>query len=458
METYDYDLIIIGAGPGGYEAAYDAAKYGMKTAVVEMDELGGTCLNRGCIPTKAIMHSSDVARDARDGEPLGVEVRHVKVDIGKVKEHKDEVITTLRDGIASGFKRSKIETISGVGTVTAPHEVSVRLSENGQTDTLTSHFIMIATGSVPAVPPIEGIDLEGVIDSTELLDNGEKLYDDLVIIGGGVIGVEFATVYNDFGSNVTILEAMDRLLPNMDKELGRGLKSAMQKDGVDIHTKAFVERIEKKGGRLSVVYKEKDKEESVPADAVLVAVGRKANTSAVLGEKYRGLADRHGIISVDENYRTEIEDVYAIGDAIGGIQLAHTATAEGRNAVAHMNGDEMTIDMDTVPSCIYSKPEIASVGLTQDEAKAEDLPVITKKYAMGANGKTVIEGLGRGFIKIVALEENHTIVGAQLMCGRATDLIGELAVVIKNGLTLEEVADTIHPHPTFVEAIAEAAR
>jgi len=436
MAEFNYDLVVIGAGPGGYEAAFDAVKYGMKVAVIEKDRVGGTCLNRGCVPTKTIMRSSELAKEAREGAKIGVNAADVKVDLDAVRARKDEVLDTLREGIETGLAKAKIDLLHGLALVKDEHTVSYTDRE-GESHEVTGKFILIATGGNPFIPPIPGAELEGVMDSTELLEQGGTPFDDLVIIGGGVIGVEFATVYNGFGSHVTVVEALDRLIPTVDKELARSLKMGLQKDGIDVLTKCPVVRIEQADGRLAVVYTEKDEEKSIPADAVLMAVGRR---------------------SVNEHYQSASPSIYGIGDAIGGIELAHTATAEGRNAVAHMNGQEPPIRMATVPTCIYTVPEIASVGISADEAKEQGIEIITKKYAMGANGKTVLEDLGRGTIKLIADADSHILLGAQLMCGRATDLVGELALAISNKLTLEDVASTIHPHPTFVEAIAEAAR
>lgn len=457
MAEFNYDLVVIGAGPGGYEAAFDAVKYGMKVAVIEKDRVGGTCLNRGCVPTKTIMRSSELAKEAREGAKIGVNAADVKVDLDAVRARKDEVLDTLREGIETGLAKAKIDLLHGLALVKDEHTVSYTDGE-GESHEVTGKFILIATGGNPFIPPIPGAELEGVMDSTELLEQGGTPFDDFVIIGGGVIGVEFATVYNGFGSHVTVVEALDRLIPTVDKELARSLKMSLQKDGIDVLTKCPVVRIEQADGRLAVVYTEKDEEKSIPADAVLMAVGRRSDVPSLLSEQLQHLAGERGRLAVNEHYQSAIPSIYGIGDAIGGIELAHTATAEGRNAVAHMNGQEPPIRMETVPTCIYSVPEIASVGISADEAKEQGIEIITKKYAMGANGKTVLEDLGRGTIKLIADADSHILLGAQLMCGRATDLVGELALAISNKLTLEDVASTIHPHPTFVEAIAEAAR
>lgn len=457
MSEFQYDLVIIGAGPGGYEAAYEAADFGMKVALVEKDLVGGTCLNRGCVPTKTMMHSSDAYRIATRSANIGVSAEGVKADLNRIIDRKCEVSETLRDGIMFLLKKKKVDFVAGTAKVTDGH--TVEISGNDEVSELTAANIMIATGSEPATPPIPGADLPGVLDSTGLLELRDEIMKDFVIIGGGVIGIEFATIYSDLGTNVTVVEAMDRLLPNMDKELGRSLKMNFKNRGIDTHTNAMVEKIEERNGRLVCFYKEKDKVQEVEADHILVCTGRRPVTKGVFSEELEEkLLGARGFLQVDECYRTEIPSIYGIGDAIGGTMLAHTATAEGRNAVAIMNGKEPEINMNVVAGCIYTSPEIASVGLTQDEAKEAGIDVITKKFPTSANGKTIIEELDRGFIKLVASKEDHTLLGAQLMCGRATDIIGELAVAIANGLTIEEVANTIHPHPTFVEAVCEAAR
>ena len=457
MSEFQYDLVIIGAGPGGYEAAYEAADFGMKVALVEKDLVGGTCLNRGCVPTKTMMHSSDAYRIATKSANIGVSAEGVKADLNRIIDRKCEVSETLRDGIMFLLKKKKVDFVAGTAKVTDGH--TVEISGNDEVSELTAANIMIATGSEPATPPIPGADLPGVLDSTGLLELRGEIMKDFVIIGGGVIGIEFATIYSDLGTNVTVVEAMDRLLPNMDKELGRSLKMNFKNRGIDTHTNAMVEKIEERNGRLVCFYKEKDKVQEVEADHILVCTGRRPVTKGVFSEELEEkLLGARGFLQVDDCYRTEIPSIYGIGDAIGGTMLAHTATAEGRNAVAIMNGKEPEINMNVVAGCIYTSPEIASVGLTQDEAKEAGIDVITKKFPTSANGKTIIEELDRGFIKLVASKEDHTLLGAQLMCGRATDIIGELAVAIANGLTIEEVANTIHPHPTFVEAVCEAAR
>lgn len=447
-----YNLIVIGAGPGGYEAALEASEKGMKVALVEKDKLGGTCLNRGCVPTKTLMHTADIARELKDASKFGVNVSEYSVDAAKMQERKNEVLDTLRSGIAALMKKGKIDVYEGLGVIEGSGRVRVG------DEILETENILIATGSKTFVPPIEGVDIPGVVTSDELLDKADGIYEHLVIVGGGVIGMEFASLYAALGTKVTIIEALERVLAPLDKEISQNVKMIGKKRGMDIHAKARVEKFEQgEDGKLITYYSEKDELQSVESDGVLVCIGRRANTDGLFADGVAVEMDRDKIV-VNDKYQTSLPGVYAIGDVIGGIQLAHVATAEGRNAVAVMNGEEPSIRMDTVPSCVYTNPEIATVGITADEAKAAGLDVVTKKYIMSANGKSVLSDQERGFIKVVADAESKKLLGAQMMCARATDMIGELAVAVGNGLTLDDVANIIHPHPTFVEGINEAVR
>ena len=324
---------------------------------------------------------------------------------------------------------------------------------------LTAPHILIAAGAKTAVPPIPGIDLPGVEDSAGLLARQEP-YDSLIIIGGGVIGMELASFYSDLGKKVTVLEAMDRILPGMDREISQNLKMILKKRGVDIHTKASVTRVERmEEGGFVCYYEEKGQAFSASAKGLLAAVGRRADGESVWSGQLLGPSGtERGRIPVDENYRTRIPGIYAVGDVTGGIQLAHAATAEGLLALDHMEGRDPSIDRRVIPSCVYTDPEIACAGFTCEEAKASGVPVKTAKYIMSLNGKSVLSGQERGFIRLVAREDNEKIVGAQLMCARATDMIGELALAISRGITAGELAGVIHPHPTFGEGIGEAAR
>ena len=448
-----YDLIVIGAGPGGYEAALEAARGGMRTALVEAGEVGGTCLWRGCIPTKILLHTAELAKEARQGGPIGLEASDVRVDMAKLDAHKDETIRGMAQGIEGLLKRQKVDLYRGKGRVLGPGRVEVA----GETSLeLETKEILIAVGSTPAPLPVKGIGLEGVLSSDQILRD-PRPYESLIIVGGGVIGMEFATLYGALGCRVTVLEALDSVLANLDREFGQSLRMILKKQGVEIHTSARLEEIRREGEELTCLYTEKGAPAQASAQAVLVAVGRRPNTEGLFASDWAPPMER-GRIPADANGRTGLEGLWAIGDVTGGIQLAHAATAQGLNAVACMLGRAPGQRLDVVPSCVYTRPEIATVGLTADEAKKQGIPVQVKKQAMGGNGKTILTRQERSFLKVVTHGETGVILGAQLMCGRATDMIGEFSSAVANGLTLAQLAGVIRPHPTFNEAVWELAR
>lgn len=449
----DYQLLIIGAGPGGYVAALHAAKRGLKTAVIENREVGGTCLNRGCIPTKTLLHSSEIIAGINGGEKFGVGAERVHFDMSAIFARKREVSAKLSGGIEGMFRAAKVDLLRGTGTVTGSGTVKF-VGEEGE-KVITAERILLATGSVPARPPIPGLDLPGVLTSDELLEGCDHLYDSLVIIGGGVIGVEFATFYADLGCKVTIIEGLDRLLPNMDRELGQNLSMILKKHGVDVYTNSLVANVEQDGDALKVNFTNKDKALSVSGEAVLCAIGRRPYTEGLFADGVS--VEMNGrSIRVDENYETSLPGVYAIGDVSSKIQLAHVASAQGTDCVERMVGGKGMTDLSAVPSCIYCVPEIACVGITADEAKAAGREVVSGKYVMFSNGKTVIRDGDRAFMKVVADKATHVIVGAQFMCEHATDMISEMATAIVNGLTVEQMLKVLRPHPTFEEGVHDA--
>ena len=449
----DYQLLIIGAGPGGYVAALHAAKRGLRTAVIENREVGGTCLNRGCIPTKTLLHSSEIIAGINGGEKFGVGAERVHFDMSAIFARKREVSAKLSGGIEGMFRAAKVDLLRGTGTVTGSGTVKF-VGEEGE-KVITAERILLATGSVPARPPIPGLDLPGVLTSDELLEGCDHLYDSLVIIGGGVIGVEFATFYADLGCKVTIIEGLDRLLPNMDRELGQNLSMILKKHGVDVYTNSLVANVEQDGDALKVNFTNKDKALSVSGEAVLCAIGRRPYTEGLFADGV-GVEMNGRSIRVDENYETSLPGVYAIGDVSSKIQLAHVASAQGTDCVERMVGGKGMTDLSAVPSCIYCVPEIACVGITADEAKAAGREVVSGKYVMFSNGKTVIRDGDRAFMKVVADKATHVIVGAQFMCEHATDMISEMATAIVNGLTVEQMLKVLRRHPTFEEGVHDA--
>lgn len=442
-----YGLIVIGAGPGGYEAALRAAKLGIKTALVENRDVGGTCLNRGCIPTKSLLHAAQIAKDLSEGGAWGIAAGDLRVDFAAVHRKKAEVTEKLRGGVEGLLKQKKVDVLRGTGTILAPGRVAVDGAEYGADN------ILIATGSVPARPPIPG--LEHAITSDEVLANQERVFSSLVIIGGGVIGVELACVYNALGCQVSIVEALDRILPNMDREICQNMSMILKRRGVAVNTGCMVSAVERDGEDLVVRYTCKDQPGEARGVAVLCAIGRRPNTAGLFGPDFSVDMER-GRILVDGEFRTSVPGIYAIGDVSAKIQLAHVATAQGLACVERLAGREPLVDVNSVPSCIYTSPEIASIGITADEAKAAGRAVKVGKALMSANGKTVIAAGERGFIKIVADASTGVVLGAQLMCERATDMLSELTEAVVNGLTARQLARVMRPHPTFEEAVSAA--
>ena len=452
-----YQLIVIGAGPGGYEAAIRAAQLGLHTALIERRQVGGTCLNRGCIPTKTMLHSAQLYKETAHFELFGLHTENTSFDWAKIHQRKNDVVSKLRSGIEQLIKANKIDFFNTSASILSPHEVQL---EQGEETTLYGDNILIATGSMPSRPPIPGLDLPGVVTSDELLDDPsyaqtDSLPKEILIIGGGVIGVEFASVFSSFGCKVTIVEALDRILSTMDREISQNLSMILKKRGVEIHTGAMVERLEQSDGKLVCHFTEKEKPQQISSQQILVAIGRRANTQGLFGNDFSVEMER-GHIVTDESFRTSVDSIYAIGDVSAKIQLAHMASAQGICAAHIIAGKVPPINLQAVPGCIYTDPEIASVGLSEDEAKKQGIPVKKGKFIMSGNGRSIIDEQERGFIKVLAHQDTDVILGAQLMCSRATDIVSELSTAIVNGLTVDQLAAVIRPHPTFCEGVTEA--
>lgn len=446
-----YDLIVIGGGPGGYVAAIRASQLGMRTALVEKRELGGTCLNRGCIPTKTLMHTANLYREAGACETLGLELGQRSYDFARIHQRKNDVVSQLRDGIAQLLKANQVDVYAAAGQIVDGN--TVKAGEK----TLTAGHILIAAGSVPAVPPIKGADLPGVVTSDALLEEQGVDCQRLLIIGGGVIGVEMASVYASLGKAVTIVEAAERILPPMDREISQNLAMILKKRGVTVFTSAMVSEISQGDDGLVCHFTDKKGEQTAAADVVLISVGRRPCTAGLFADGFAVEQTERGFVAVDETFRTSVPTISAIGDVIGRMQLAHAAEAQGIAAVEFISGQkEASVNFDLVPSCVYTTPEIASVGITADDAKKAGREVVTGKYSMNGNAKTIIEQQDRGFIKVVFDKETDVILGAQLMCARATDLISELVTAVSLGLTRQQLGRTMRPHPTFCEGITEA--
>lgn len=445
-----YDLLVLGAGPGGYVAAIHGAQLGRRVAVVEAGAVGGACLNRGCIPTKALLHTGELLRTLRDSAALGVAAQGVTLDHTAMHAHKEEVITRLRTGVEELLGANGVDLIRGHGVVEAPSRVRV-----GESLYQADH-ILLATGAEPERPPIPGLTLPGVVTSDELLSLDGPPPARLCILGGGVIGVEMATVFEALGTQVTVVEARERILPILDRELAQSLTMSLRQRGVAIYTSARLDEIEEGAEGLLCRLTTKDGPQELSADQLLLATGRRAVTRGLLAPGLDLQLDR-GRIPVDEQFRTSIPGVYAVGDVtLGSSQLAHQASAQGVNAVSMMFGHRPPYNLQVIPSCIYTQPEIATVGLDPQGAKDRGIPVTTGKYLMAGNGKTMIARGERGFVRLLFHQETQVLLGAQLCCQRATDLIGGLATGVAQGLTRQQLGETVFPHPTYSEGIGEA--
>ncbi len=454
----DTSVIVIGGGPGGYVAAIRAAQLGAKVTLIEKQYLGGTCLNVGCIPTKCLLHSAELVEDIKNqGKDIGVEVDGVKVNFQQVISHKNDISKKLTGGVAGLLKMNKVKKIDGEATFVGEKKLSVKKAD-GATEEMTADAIIVATGSINSQPPIPGLkENPNCIDSTGALSL-EKLPKTMVVIGGGVIGLELACAYAGFGTKITVVEAMDHMLPMLDGDLTKIGVAHMKKMGMEFNLECPVQSVEESPVGAKVVCKNKAGETvSFEAEKVLVAIGRKANTASLNLEAGKIDNDR-GRIIVNDKMETNVPGVYAIGDCVlGHAQLAHTASAMGEVAAENIMGQEAHYDEKTNPTCVYIEPEAASVGLTEEQCKAQGLEYKVGKFPMSANGKALILNGGEGLVKIIAGKEFGEILGMHIIGPRATDLICEGALAIEGEMTLDEIIATIHSHPTVTETIREAA-
>ncbi|MHB1653590.1 MAG: dihydrolipoyl dehydrogenase [Desulfitobacteriaceae bacterium] len=446
-----FDLTVIGGGPGGYVAAIRACQLGLKVAVIEERQMGGTCLNRGCIPTKSLLHSAKIFHLAKSSSEFGVEIENVRFNYKKIVSRKDSVVKQLRSGVESLVKSNGAVMYNGKAMIKDRNTIEIT---GADTRVIHTDKIIVATGSKPAKPPIPGIEGELVLDSDAVLELTE-CPDRVVIIGGGVIGVEFATVFNALGREVTIVEMMDAIVPGIDVEISSALRKSLEKRGVKIFTGAKVTSIES-DHKAACNFETNGSVQRTEVDRVIVAIGRKPNTNGI-GLENIGVDLEKGFIQVNDRLETSVKDIYAIGDVTGKIQLAHVASAQGLVAAANAAGQSHTMNYSIVPSCIYTSPEIAAVGLTESEALNKGYKVKIGRFPVSINGKSMIMGEKEGLIKIITDEITGEILGTQIMGPRATDMIAEICVAMKLEATIEEVAATIHPHPTVSEIIMEAA-
>ena len=446
-----YKVVVIGGGPGGYVAAIRAAQMGAQVALVEKNEVGGTCLNRGCIPTKALVSGTETLHKVRHAKEYGIFVGEVTIDVNILFERKNRVVGQLVEGIKFLLKKNKIDLIKGVAKIRSSNMVLVA-TEQGEIE-LETENIIVATGTEPFV--FEGLNYDGdlVITSNEAL-NLTNVPKEMIIIGGGVIGCEFACIFNALGSKVTVIEMMPNILPLVDKEAARQLQSLLKKQGINVKTKVKIEQVNKSDGRVSVVL---DTGEELSADKILVSIGRKIISSGLgLTEAGVELGTR-GEIKVNSKLRTNVPSIYAVGDVTGQIQLAHVASAQGLVAVDNIMGKTRSMDYSVVPSCIFTYPEVAGVGLTGQEAKDKGINVKSGKFPFMACGKALAMGESEGFVKVLSDPNTDKILGVHIVGAHATDLIAEAALAMQTGVTVKQLTETIHAHPTLAEAVMEAA-
>jgi len=452
MEKHDFDLIVIGGGPGGYVAAIRTAQLGAKVCLIEKHKLGGTCLNWGCIPTKALYRSAEVYHLMKNSEEFGILKSGITVDWELVQCRKRKIVDQLVGGIVQLMKSYGITVIEGEAQFEDTNTVLVRKSDE-TTENYSADHIIIATGSKPALLPIEGADLPDVLDSTAML-SVEHIPNRLVIIGGGVIGMEFAAIFSAFGSQVTVIEFLPSILAQLDGDISKRFTPMMKKRGVEILTSAEVKKIEEEDGHVVLTLSTKKGDMKIPADKVLMATGRKPAVEGLMLEK-AGVAYSKKGIGTNSYGQTNILNIYAIGDVTGGIMLAHTASHQGIIAVEHMMGMEPQYNADVVPSCVFAFPEIASVGMTEEEAVAKGIVYKTSKFMFGANGKALTLGEGEGFLKVIS-DEDDVIIGVHILGPHASDLIHEGALAISMKARAQDIINTIHAHPTLAEVFSEA--
>ena len=442
-----FDIIIIGAGPGGYETAADAAAHGLNVAIVERDQMGGTCLNRGCIPTKALCRNAEVVNLMRESEVWGVKTGEMAFDYATVFERKEAVVKQLREGVEMLMGAPGITAIKGEASLKDANTVVVNGEEH------QAKNIIIATGSAPRGLPIEGADLAMTSDDILAM---ETLPKSLCIVGGGVIGMEFAAVFSTFGVEVTIIEYCKEILPPFDKDVAKRLKTVLSKRGIKIITSAAVNGIIKGDEGLTVTYELKGKPQSVTAEKVLMSVGRQPVLPQ--GLEAVGVTVGRSGIEVDDNMMTNVPGVYAIGDVNGRMMLAHAASAQGQRALHAIMGKKDDIKLDIVPSAVFTVPELAMVGLTEEQCAERGLDVTVKKAFFRSNGKAVSMNETDGLLKMIVDNATRQIVGCHICGAHAADLIQEVVTAMNAGATVDLLASSIHGHPTLSEVTLTAAR
>ena len=447
-----YELIVLGGGPGGYVAAIRAAQLGKKVAIVEKDKFGGVCLNRGCIPTKTILSSSHLLSLIKRSQEFGIKVDSYSIDLIKLMERKEKIVSTLRKGVEFLLKSNDVDMYKGFGKLISDNKVEVEVY--GTNQIIEGDYILIATGSEALVPSAFAYDRNVVITSDEALEMKE-IPGSVVVVGGSAVGLEFATIYNIFGANVTLIEMLPQIAPTEDLEISDALLKSMKRRGIDIKTSTKVLSAETVGSAAEVEIESEGEKQKLKADIVLVAVGREPNTQGIGAEEI-GLELERGYIKVDERLKTSRPNVYAIGDVIGGMMLAHVASHEGIVAVENVFGESKSINYSNVPSCIYTDPEIASVGFSEQKCKEMGYDYKVGKFPFSANGKALGEGEREGFVKVISDAKYDEILGVHIFGAHASAILHEAVIAKASELIVSSVSQVVHIHPSLSETVMEA--
>ncbi len=455
MADKKYKIAIIGSGPGGYTAALRAGQLGADTVLIEKEALGGTCLNWGCIPTKAFVRSAEVFADIQNAEDFGIKVEKAELDFPAVVKRKDKIVKRLVRGIDHLLGKKNIDRIDGRASFIDQNKI--KIEKEAETIEIEAENIIIATGSETAVLPIPGADLDGILDSRSALDLNE-LPESMVIVGGGIIGMEFAFIFRNFGVDVTVVEYLDQLVSGVDSEIASELNRSARRRRISVKTSAEVKEIRKQADAFEVVYQQKGKEKTAAAEKVLMAVGRKPYTEGLNLEKSGvNLSGKRRAVQVNEKMETNVPGIYAVGDVTDKILLAHVASHQGVIAVENIMGMDKKMDYQAVPGAIFTSPEIGTVGLSEEEAKEKGIDYEVGSFPFAASGKVMAMGEREGKIKLITEKESDKIIGAALIGIEASDLIAELTLAVNLGLTAENLRETIHAHPTTAEVVHEAA-
>ena len=453
----NFDVVVIGGGPGGYVCAIRAAQLGHKTACIESrGSLGGTCLNVGCIPSKSLLHSAEMFHKAnKEFDKIGITTTGLSLDVSKMMSHKLKTVDGLTKGVEFLFKKNKVTYIKGYGSFTSNNTVNIKNSD-GSDSQVTGKHIIIATGSSVATLPNINIDEKVIVSSTGALAL-EKVPNKMVVIGGGVIGLELGSAWMKLGADVEVVEYMDHILPGMDREVSDSFHKILKRQGMKFNLSSKVNKVNNDGSKATIEFEKDGSNNILEADVVLVCVGRKANTDGLGLENVNIEKDEKGRVKIDKHFKTNVENVYAIGDVVVGPMLAHKAEEEGIAVAEMISGKYGHVNYDVIPGVVYTHPEVAYVGKTEEELKQASIKYKVGKFPFMANSKAKVDDVADGFVKILADEKTDKVLGVHIVGPDAGNLIAELALAMEFGASSEDIARTCHAHPTFSEAVKEAA-